>query len=197
MAVDIGQVRQFVKEQLKGGTPKWIAHPEDYRQMVAEFHAKAQEALLDECYAYKCQDQDLLADPSRRMNLMPAAVFMRKLRNEGKLTCFSHDSPDRDGSASLFVLIPTAKGGEFAPICPIQVPLMWEWSLVRLDPRTQLPSGFRDIGWRSAVRCLVMRGILTEQKAHQIFGAPREVPASRIYRRMLCEYRNGGRRRAA
>lgn len=197
MAVDIKQAQQFIKNVLKGGTPGWVSRPQDYKQMVAEFHHKAHEALLEEAYAYRVQDQDLLASPSRRMNIMAAAVFMRKLRTEGKLTCFSHDSPDGDGTASLFVLHATAAGGQFLPVCSIQVPLMWEWSLIRIDPRTQLPNGFRDIGWRSAVRCLIMQGVLSEERAHQIFGAPREVPASRIYRRMLCEHRNGGKRRAA
>jgi hypothetical protein len=166
--------------------------------MVNEWHAQAKENLLEECYAYKYPDQDLLSDPvGRRVNIMPAAVFMRKLRTEAKLTCFSHDSQLNDGSASLFVLVPNTDGGKFEPICSIQVPLMWEWSTIRLDPKTELPAGFRDIGWRSAVRCLITRGILTEQRAHEIFGKPREHPVSRIYRRMLCEHRNGGKRRAA
>jgi hypothetical protein len=194
MSVDRRQVEQFVKEVLKSGTPKWVSHPEDYRQMVKEYHEQARENLLDECRMYKCQDQDFLAIP-RRENLMSAAVFMRKLRDAG-LTCFSHDSTLGDGTASLFVLMPTENGGQFKPMCSIQVPLMWEWSTIRLDPATQLPAGFRDIGWRSAVRCLITNGALTEDQAHVIFGKPREASVSRIYRKMLCEHRNGGKRYA-
>ena len=97
----------------------------------------------------------------------------------------------------MFVLMPTANGGEFRPISSIQVPLMWEWSLIRLDPKTQLPSGFRDIGWRSALRCLITKGALTEEQAHAVFGAPGEGAASRIYRKMLGEHRNGGKRYAS
>ena len=196
MAIDRRSVEHTVKELLKNGTPKWVSHPEDYRGMVNEWHAQAKQNLLEECRAYRYQDQALLANPEgRRVNMMPAAVFMRKLRAAG-LTCFSHDSQLADGSASLFVLMPTPRGGEFEPVSSIQVPLMWEWSTIRLDPRTELPSGFRDIGWRSAVRCLITRGALTEEQAHAIFGAPRESYVSRIYRRMLCEHRNGGKRYA-
>ena len=195
--IDRRQVEHFVKEQLKGGTPKWYSNPEDYKAMVDEWHREAKENLLAECRAYKFQDQDLLSNPAgRRVNPMSAAEFMRKLRTNG-LTCFSHDSPLKDGSASLFVLVPSKDGGFFQPQCSIQVPLMWEWSTIRLDPKMQLPSGFRDIGWRSAVRCLIENGVWTEEKAHQVFGAPREASVSRIYRRMLCEHRNGGKRLAA
>jgi hypothetical protein len=163
--------------------------------MVQEWHAQARENLMLECRPYKCQDQEFLSAP-RRDNPLPAAVFMRKLRQNG-LNCFSHDSQLGDGSASLFVLVPTKNGGEFRPMCSIQVPLMWEWSTIRLDPITQLPAGFRDIGWRSAVRCLIMNDVLTEDQAHVIFGKPREAQVSRIYRRILCEHRNGGKRYAS
>ena len=194
MSIDLRETRQFVKNVLKSGTPKWYSHPQDYKAMVDEWHRQAQENLWAECRAYKAQDQEFLSVP-RRENLMASAVFMRKLRQAG-LTCFSHDSQLGDGSASLFVLMPTVTGGEFQPMCSIQVPLMWEWSTIRIDPVTNLPQGFRDIGWRSAVRCLIVNGALTEDQAHAIFGKPREASVSRIYRRLLCEHRNGGKRAA-
>jgi hypothetical protein len=196
MAIDRKSVEHIVKETLKHGTPRWVSNPQEYRGMANEWHAQVREDLLAECRAYKFADQDLLSNPKgRRVNLMAAAVFMRKLRSAG-ITCFSHDSQLNDGSASLFVLMPTATGGEFQPMSSIQVPLMWEWSTIRLDPRTNLPAGFRDIGWRSAVRCLITNGVLTEDQAHVIFGKSRESSVSRIYRRMLCEHRNGGKRYA-
>ena len=191
MPVERAKTMQVIKQILKGGTPKWYSHPEDYRNLVAEWHKEAHENLLAECRYYKCDNQESLSNPAgRRVNLMAAAVFMRKLRTEGGLTCFSHDSTLQDGSASLFVLMPTAAGGAWTPMCSIQVPLMWEWPLIRVDPRTNLPSGFRDIGWRCAVRCLITSGALTEARAHEIFGKPRVFAGSRIYRQMLWEYKN-------
>lgn len=197
MAVDRHGAMHVIKELLKSGTPKWYSHPEDYRAMVDEWHRKAHEDLMDECYAYKVDDQDELADPrGRRVNIMAAAVFMRKLRAAG-LTCFSHDSPLQDHSASLFVLVPSKDGGKFEPMASLQVPLMYEWSLLRIDPRTNLPTGFRDIGWRSAVRCLITNGVFTEERAHQIFGEPRIATVSKRYRRMLHHHRNARRQNAA
>lgn len=197
MSVDRSQVKQFIKATLKHGTPDWIRFPQHYKAMANECHREAQENLHAECRSYQAQDQEILSDPrGRRVNMMAAAVFMRKLRSAG-LTCFSHDSELNDGSASLFVLRATPNGGEFEPVCSIQVPLMWEWSTLRIDPRTNLPEGFRDIGWRSAVRCLITQGVWTEEYAHKIFGAPRVARPSVIYRRMLWEYRNEGRRNAA
>lgn len=191
MAVDRRQIAQFVKGVLKHGTPDWIRFPKDYRAMVDEWRKECRENLLAECRAYRDGDQLLLTDPAgRRVNIMPAAEFMKRLRTAG-LTCFSHDSQLEDGSASLFVLTSTPTGGEFQPMVSIQVPLMWEWSLMRIDPRTNLPSGFRDIGWRSAVLALIKNGVFTEERAHQIFGAPRVATISRIYRRELFLYRNG------
>jgi hypothetical protein len=191
MAVDRRQATHFIKELLKGGTPDWIRFPHHYKAMVQEWHKQAHEELLRECRDYRADDQDTLSNPAgRRVNIMPAATFMRKLRTAG-LTCFSHDSSLQDGSASLFVLMPSLEGGCFEPICSIQVPLMWEWSLLRIDPRTNLPTGFRDIGWRSAVACMIKKGVFTEERAHQIFRAPRVSIISRRYRRMLYEYRNG------
>ena len=190
MPVERKQTMHVIKEILKHGTPNWYRHPEDYRGLVQEWHKEAHENLLAECYRYRVDNQDSLSNPAgRRVNLMAAAEFMRKLRRAG-LTCFSHDSTLQDGSASLFVLMPTKKGGEFQPMCSIQVPFMWEWSLLRIDPRTNLPSGFRDIGWRSAVRCLITFGALSEERAHEIFGKPRVFHGSRIYRQMLWEHKN-------
>jgi hypothetical protein len=193
MAVDQKQAMEFIQRVLRNGTPDWMRFPQHYKAMVDEWHREAQENLLAECSSYKTQDQDILADPAgRRVNMMAAAVFMRKLRNAG-LRCFSHDSELRDGSASLFALHSTPRGGEFEPVCSIQVPLMWEWSTIRVDPKTNLPSGFRDIGWRSAVRCLITQGVWTEEHAHRVFGAPRVCRQSTIYRRMLWEYRNAAK----
>lgn len=187
-----------IKELLKGGTPDWYRFPHHYKAKVDEWHKEAQEKLLEECEDYKVQDQDTLSNPAgRRVNLMPSYVFMRKLRQEGGLTCFSHDSPLMDHSASLFVLLPTLTGGQWVPMCSIQVPMMWEWSLLRIDPRTELPTGFRDIGWRSAVRCLITRGALREEEAHAIFGAPSISRVSRRYRQMLHDHRNDRRNKNA
>lgn len=198
MAIDKKNVREFVKGVLKHGTPRWLSHPRDYTSMVNEWIAKVKQDLRDECDAYRSNEQDELSDPrGRRVNMMAAAVFMRKLRTEGKLTCYSHDSQLKDGSASLFVLLPTQDGGVFVPQASLQVPLMWEWTTMRIDPNTGLAMGYRDIGWRSAVCSLIRNGALTEERAHQIFGKPREFSGSRFYRATLFESRNGGKRNAA
>ena len=191
MAVDKKETLELIKRLLKGGTPDWYRFPQDYKRLVQEWHAEAQENLWLECRRYKVDDQDDLADPAGRyVNIMSAARFMAKLRN-ARLTCFSHDSPLRDHSASLFVLMPTRAGGEFRPMCSLQTPLMYEWSLLRIDAKTNLPTGFKNIGWRSAVLSLIRNGALTEDRAHQIFGKPRISVVSKRYRRILWEFRNG------
>jgi len=195
MAVDRAQVGQFVKELLKHGTPDWVRFPEDYRAMVQEWEAKTREDLLAECRAYRHEDQDILSDvESRRCNPIRASEFMQKLRDAG-VKCFSHASTLEDGSASLFCLTPY--GSEPKPMASIQVPMMWEWSTIRLDPNTKLPTGFRDIGWRSAELSLIRHGVLTEDEAHRIFGRPRVSRVSKVWRQQLHAIRNGGHRNAA
>lgn len=188
MPVDRRQVSDFIKEVLKHGTPDWIRWPEDYRHLADEWHQQARENLLEECERYQTQDQQFLSDEKMsRVNMMQAATFMKKLRDNG-VKCFSHDSQLRDGSASLSAVTPD--GVEAKSIVSIQVPWMWEWSLLRIDPTTNLPNGFRDIGWRSAVLALIKNGVLSERKAYDIFGRPIG-PRGRIFRRMVHEYRNG------
>jgi hypothetical protein len=195
MSVNRKETLHLIKEMLKGGTPDWYRFPHHYKAMVDEWHKQARENLLAECSAYKVDDQDLLAKVAeRRVNMMRSAAFMKKLRTAG-VRCFSHSSQLNDGTASLFAVI--KQGMDAQPICSIQVPMMWEWSTLRIDPATDLPSGFRDIGWRSAVKCLIVQGALTEAHAHEIFGEPRNTRVSRVYRRILFDHRNDRRQNAA
>ncbi len=192
MGVNRKQTLEVIQQLLKGGTPKWYSHPEDYKAMVDEWHKAAHENLIADAYAYRNSHQEILTNPAgRRVNMMPAAVFMRKLRVEGKLTCFSADSQLKNGTASLVVFLPDFQGGHWEPICSIQVPLMWEWTTLRVDPKTGIADTVRDVGWRSSVEWLIRKGALTEERAHEIFGAPRMWRGSTIYREKLHLHRNG------
>jgi hypothetical protein len=189
MPVDVKSVRAFVKEVLKHGTPDWIRFPEDYKYAAQEWDKQVREDLINECRQYRDEDQEVLSDVvSRRVNPMRASMFMKKLRANG-VKCFSHTSQLNDGTASLFCVTPDAILA--GPVCSIQIPMMWEWTTLRLDPRTQLPSGWRDIGWRTAQLWLIKKRVLTEEKAYEIFGRPRVSRVSKVWRRQLHAWKNG------
>jgi hypothetical protein len=195
MSVDRRQVAAFVKEVLKHGTPDWIRFPEDYKRAAQEWDKQVREDLIRECRQYRNQDQDILADvKARRGNPMRASMFMKKLRAAG-IKCFSHMSELNDGTASLFCVTPDNVVAE--PVCSIQVPVMWEWTTIRMDPRTQLASGYRDIGWRSAMLGLIKKRVLSEDEAYKIFGRPRVSRVSKVWRKQLHAWKNGEDRKNA
>jgi hypothetical protein len=192
MPVDRRQVSAFVKEVLKHGTPDWIKFPEDYKYAAQEWDKSVREDLIRDCMQYRNQDQEVLSDvKARRGNPMRASMFMKKLRAAG-IKCFSQMSQLNDGTASLFCLTPDSLIPE--PICTIQVPMMWEWTTIRMDPRTNLPNGYRDVGWRSSQLGLIRKRVLTEEQSYKIFGRPRVSRVSKVWRKQLHAWKNGENR---
>ena len=66
---------------------------------------------------------------------------------------------------------------------------MYEWSILKVD-RHGLPAGEDFRGWRTVLIQLITKGILTEARAHQIFGKPTDSEVSLIYRESLYYIRN-------
>jgi hypothetical protein len=62
-----------------------------------------------------------------------------------------------------------------------------EWSLFRFD-EYDCPTTERYHGWRTTLLSLILRGVLTEKQAHEVFGAPMG-PASEFYRMQLQQHR--------
>jgi hypothetical protein len=179
-----------VKEILKHGTPDWVTRPEDYKAFAKEAYAASKERSDAQVAGYQMDDQIILTDAALSMvNPMSAKQFIAKLRANG-LQCGSVESPMHNGTASLVAVVPTTQGSKPKFVNSIQVPWMYEWSLMKLDDHN-LPNGYRYVGWRDAVAQLVELGIWTEQKAHKVFGAPSDCSArSSRYRRSLWLHRN-------
>lgn len=175
--------QETIKKMLADGTPDWFTHPEDYKNFVKEsFQAeKEQSDLL--VAGYKMEDQDLLTDVKARMvNPMRSRDFIQKLRDNG-VKCFTIDC-GLPGTVGLWCALPTQHGQDAKYICFIQVPAMFEWSVLRTD-RHGLPAGEKYRGWRTVLFRLIEENVLTEQQAHKIFGKPTEGVVSRRYRRNL------------
>jgi hypothetical protein len=183
---DFKVTRQTIKQLLANGTPNWLKWPEDYRAMVREQQAKDREVSEMMAESYKMTDQEILTDAKARLvNIIHGRAFIEKLRANG-VKCFTIDN-GMPGTVGLWAAKPGTD--EALAICFMQVPYMPEWSVLRTD-RHGVPMGEDYRGWRTILAQLILKEILTEDQAHNIFGKPVLNRISRIYRRTLYNFRN-------
>ena len=174
-----------IKELLKDGTPDWFSHPEDYKEFAREEYLRHKEISDDLASGYRMQDQELLADEAaRKVNIISARDFLFTLRSNGVLVGAT-EIPGEPGIAGMWAKVK----GQGTLITTIQVPYMCEWSVLRIDEHG-VSAGEKYIGWRTAIAQLILKGAITEKKAHALFGAPTGSVVSRRYRRTLYHYRN-------
>jgi hypothetical protein len=190
---DIKTTRESIKTLLAGGTPDWISHPSDYRAFVKESFQAEKEISDSMVTQYKMQGQELLTDAApRKVNILRSQDFVQKLKDNG-VKCFVvyNGMPQTMG---LWACPPFID--EMKYIAYIQIPAMYEWSVLKLD-KHNLPAGESFRGWRTVVAQLILKEILTEAKAHEIYGRPAEGTVSKMYRHTLFNFRNGiGRQEA-
>lgn len=188
---------------LKDGTPKWVSHPKDFKQWAMECYLKDKEESDAQVIGYRMEGQDLLTDRKARLiHTMTTRDFLEKLRMNG-VHCFVYQVPPSAATprellntVGLWAEVPSEKSighewqGRFHQyVCYMQIPFMHEWSLLRLDAHS-LPIGEAHRGWRTVLSQLIMKKVLTEEKAHQIFGKP-VGRQSLKYRKTLYDFRNG------
>lgn len=185
-AHDLKTTRKSIKQILANGTPNWVRFPEDYRAFVKESFQQTKEDSDAQVASYKMEDQELLTNTKARMvNIMMSREFVKKLRDSG-IKCFTVDNNFR--STVALWAVPFNKT-EIEYVTFLQVPCMYEWSVLRLD-RHGLPNGEDYRGWRTVLSQLVLKQIMTEQKAHEVFGKPTEAEVSRRYRKTMFQFRN-------
>jgi len=184
---DIKTTRQSIKELLANGTPDWLRFPEDYKEFCKESFAAEREQSLAQVAQYKMPGQEILSDPKPRMiNIMTTRDFIKKLKDNG-VKCITFNNPVMKQTIGLWACPPNSDEMKYIAYC--QVPCMYEWSVLRLD-KHNLPNGEDYRGWRTVLAQLIIKEILSEKKAHEIFGEPSGAQ-SVIYRRTLWNFRNG------
>jgi len=185
---DLKTTKATIKELLKGGTPAWVSRPEDFKNYARECYLADKEVSDGLVQDYKMDDQELLTDfKARNTNIMSTVSFVQKLKDNG-IKCFAtyNGMPQTVG---LWAIVPTKQGTDVRYICYMQVPAAIEWSVLMLD-KHGLPAGESYRGWRTVLSELIKKGILTQERAHEIFGPPTDSIVSRRYRRSLYEYRH-------
>lgn len=184
---DLKVTRETIKSLLRDGTPNWVKWPKDYR-------AYAQEAMLAEkevsdtmAFRYKMYHQEELTNEiARKVNPWRTRDFIQHLRSNG-VQCYTIDNGYPPQTVALWAFKPGTD--HVVPVCYLQVPAMYEWSLLNLDHRG-LPNGEAFRGWRTVEVQLIEKGIVQEQEAHEIFGRPVDGVVSRRFRESLYLFRN-------
>lgn len=176
-----------IKKMLADGTPKWIRFPRDYKAFAQESLLAEKEISETMTRRYKMAHQEeLLNEVARKVNPWGTRDFIKKLRDSG-IQCFTVDNGFPKSTVALWALKPGTN--ELTYVCFLQIPAMWEYSVLRLDKRG-LPNGEAYRGWRTVEMQLIEKGIVSERRAHQIFGYPTDGEASRRFRQNLHWLRN-------
>jgi hypothetical protein len=184
---NIKATQESIKALLANGTPNWVKWPEDYKNFVRESFQEDKEQSDAMVSSYKMEDQHILTNAvARKVNPMGTRDFILKLRKNG-VRCFTVDN-GMPQTVGLWAMRPDRPNPLY--VCYLQIPAMYEWSLLRLDHH-DLPAGERFRGWRTVLSQIIAKKILTEKKCHQIFGKPTESINGRRYRETLYNYRNG------
>lgn len=179
--------RETIKHLLAGGTPNWVRWPEEYRSFAQETILADKEVSDTMARRYKMDDQELLTnEEARKVNPMPTRVFIEKLRQSG-VKCYTIDLGYPPQTVGLWAFKPGSD--HVVPVAFCQTPAQYEWSLLRLDKRG-LPNGEAYRGWRTVLAQMILKGVISEAKAHEIFGHPVDGPVSHRYRKTLYWFRN-------
>jgi hypothetical protein len=189
---DLSATRQSIQQMLAGGTPNWVKWPQDYKAYARESFAAEKERSDVMGTEYRWHDQDMLTDKkARRVNGIATRDFVEKLQKSGiKCAVFDNGWKSVTGvpTVALFC-VPPNRTNRIRPICYMDVPMMYEWSVLHLDHHN-IPSGEDTRGWRTVVVQLVEKDIITEAQCHRIFGAPAANRISERYYRSLWEKRH-------
>lgn len=124
------------------------------------------------------------ADVEQRIGIpMTAGQFITKLRGTGVVCWYlQHPQPQK----ATLVYQEGTKDPQVG--CWVQQGQMPELSIMRFDERG-VPLDERRRGWRTALLQLILKGVITEEKALEVFGRPKATPAFDRYNSTLFEWR--------
>lgn len=118
--------------------------------------------------------------------VMHAVTFLNKLRDSG-INCWyaAHPHPDK------CKLVVSNKYGVQEPktVCWVPIGYMPELSIMRFDEHG-VPTNERRRGWRTCLLQAILKDVLTEENAIELFGPPKQTNAFHRYNNTLYEWRN-------
>ena len=129
------------------------------------------------------------ADAGARIGrVMHSSTVVRLLQKAG-VNCWTRTHPQA-GKVTLVVQrgeLPAEVGAW------MQIGFMPELTVMRFDDHN-VPTTEKFRGWRTVTLQLILKGIITEQKADEVFGKPSTTPAFHRYNSTLQAFRNQGGR---
>jgi hypothetical protein len=151
--------------------------------------ARWQEQNQDIAKEYQWVSPEEYADEGARVGTpMHSSVFVSKLQSLG-IRCWytPHPQPRK------LTLIYTQKGMDAQVGCWVQSGFMPELSIMSFDDHgVPLAEKFR--GWRTPLLQLILKHVITEKQADELFGPPKTTPAFHRYNQTLQSFRNVGGR---
>jgi hypothetical protein len=190
--------------------PRWENYMEDVEVLSPELQAQMDEYAkrhhdstsnqnLEELARWQEQNENLAKDyrwvhPDEYKNEgervgtpMHSSEFIKKLQSVG-VKCWYRQHP-QPRKATLVV----ERHGKQEVGCWVQLGFMPELSIMRFDEHgVPLDEKFR--GWRTCLLQLILKSVITEKVADEIFGRPKTTPAFHRYNSTLQSFRNVGGR---
>ena len=122
------------------------------------------EAAVDE---YKWCSKEEYEDIQERIGrVLHRSELVTMLREKLKLNCWYREHPHQD---KLTLLVQRTSNDEPIVGCWVKNGYMPEYTVMGFDERG-VPVAERHRGWRTVLLQLILKGLLTEEKAHAVFG---------------------------
>jgi len=123
-------------------------------------------------------------EAARIGRVLHSSLLLKFLQKDLGVTCWYRVHPHKD-KVTLLV----KRGNREAEVgCWVPLGYMPEYSIVRFD-KYGVPVNEKYRGWRTCLLQLILKGIISEDKAHEVFGKA-SGPASERYNSTLYEIRN-------
>jgi hypothetical protein len=138
---------------------------------------------------YQWLEPSEYADAGARVGtVMHSSEFINKLRKAG-VKCWykTHAMPRMVTLIIQRNSLPTEVG------CWVQLGFMPELSIMSFDEHN-IPLAEKYRGWRTCTLQLILKGAISEKKADEVFGKPKQTPAFSRYNETLFQFRRAGGR---
>lgn len=138
---------------------------------------------------YQWLTPDEYADVEARIGVpMNHAEFIGLLRKAGVI-CYYREHVQPDKVTLLYTNNPGAEALEVG--CWVTYGYMPELSMMNFDAQ-DAPTNERRRGWRTCLLQLILKGVISEEKANKVFGKPDVTPQYHRYNATLQSFRNNG-----
>lgn len=165
------------------------AHDSSSNQTKEEY-ARQREMSADVAEEYQFVKPDEYNDAKERIGvIMHASDFLKRLQATGVNCWFARHV--QAGKTTLVFVNPLSKVSEVG--CWLMSGNMPELSIMRFDEHgVPLDEAYR--GWRTGLLQLILKGVISERKAVEVYGPPKTTKAFHRYNSLLQNYRNAGSR---